>query len=191
MNSSLSRTILLLLVLACLVFPCLTWILSAFDLPVRSLLSDEGLRWLFHNGSASLVAYPIEVVILFLVSLGALRFVGFFSRPWQHSTAWYASLLFLLLLSLFLAYAAFSVHSPLVSITGTLRPSPFLDGLPAAVCLALLATALLYGLLSARLKHLSDMAGFFLYGISQYAPWLLSAMLLSFLVSCFRFAFRI
>lgn len=191
MNSRLASILLLLLAVASLLLPCLTWILSAFDLPVRSLLSDEGLRWLFHNGSASLVAWPIELLVLFLVSLGALRFAGFFSRPWQHPTAWYGSLLLLVLLLLPLCYAAFSVHSPLVSITGTLRHSPFIIGFPAALCLAFLFMACLFGLLSSRLKSLSDWALCLTYGLSRYAPWLLSAMLLSFLVSCFRFAFHI
>lgn len=191
MNSLLSRIVLLLLAMASWVFPCLTWILSAFDLPVRSLFSDEGLRWLFYNGSASLVGYPIELIILFLLSLGAFRYVGFFSRPWKSPVAWYATLVLFVALVLLLASGAFSVHSPLVSITGTLQHSPFLFGLPTAFCLVLLVTALFYGLLSGRLKHASDFAALLTYGVSHYASWLLSAMLLSFLVSCIRFAFRI
>lgn len=189
--NSFARIILLLLILASLLFPFLTWVLAAFEFPVRSLFSDEGLRWLFYNGSASLVSYPIELFVLFLVSWGALCFVGYFNHPWKNCTAWCASLLLLIFLLLLMAFAAFSVHSPLISITGTIGNSPLLYGLPAAICVVFLIISFLYGLLSAKLKAQSDFVSFFTYGISHYAPWLLSGMLLSFIVSCLRFAFRI
>ena len=71
------EVLLSLAALSAAVLPFASWLLNLMGLPVRSMFSDEGLRWLFLHGAESMCSYGAMVGIGFFASLGSLMFVGF------------------------------------------------------------------------------------------------------------------
>ena len=58
------------------IVPFVSWVLQALGFPVRSLLSDDGVRWFFQHGAESLFGYGVLVGIFALCAFACLRFVG-------------------------------------------------------------------------------------------------------------------
>ena len=69
MKSS-SSSILLLLIVLSILLPITSWMLSAFGYDVQSLLSDEGLRWLFQHSVSNFFS-PHTCCLLFFLSVMA------------------------------------------------------------------------------------------------------------------------
>ena len=88
-----------------------------------------------------------------------------------------------------LLLAAFHPHSPLISLTGSLYPSPFLHGLPFVVCFGLMLVAYVYGVLTRRITSLSSFRHFLGYGYERYGALMVLSMLLSFIFHCSRYVF--
>ena len=78
-----------------------SWMLSAFGYPCRSLISDEGLRWLFLH-LYSLIATPLTACALVYASAaGALEICArIFRRNGNHTSVWVAATAALALCSL-------------------------------------------------------------------------------------------
>lgn len=188
MRSRAGRYLLVLLSLSCFAVPCGSWVLSAFDFPVRSLLSDEGWRWLFVHGIRSMVNYWGVLFFLFLTAVGTVEYNGLFSRRQRLShTGLYASLAVLVLLLAVLFLAATYTQSPLLSLTGNLRHSPFLVGLLPSLCLVVMIASYVYGIFSMHIRGIDGFCDMLAHGFRHHAVWLLNAMFLSFLVECLKY----
>lgn len=126
--SSNERNFTILLVLAALL-PFLSWVLSALGVPCRSILDEEGMRWLFRHASDCLHSRLVMLVLCCLMMQGAIKesllpLGKTFRQPrFYRCLAVYAIVLVAIVL------AAVWPGSPLLSITGGLAGSPFLDGL--------------------------------------------------------------
>lgn len=193
MQSSLQRlssVLLLVLVLTTVCVPFVSWLFSALEFNVRSLLSDEGLRWLFKYGTESLFNYWVILFLMLLETLGAYRYtLRWHHRHTSRPALVLCALAFFLVCVCGMAVAAFWSHSPLLSVTGELFPSPLVHGLPCFLMASALLSFVLYGVLSHCISSLRDLHRFLTYGLSHYAVWLLLAMLLSFLLQCISYCF--
>ena len=156
----------LAIVAAQLLLMLVTWVVTAAlpQLPVRSLLSAEALRWLFGQFTSNLLSPILVWLLLALMAAGTVRASGFgsavvtlFSRR---------SLLFRQTLGLWLVafeLLAFVVvtllltcvpHAILLSVTGHLFPSSFSRGLLPMLAAMLIVMSLSYGVASGTLSTL-------------------------------------
>lgn len=168
------------------VLPFASWLLNLMGLPVRSMFSDEGLRWLFLHGAESMFDYGAMVGIGCFAALGSLMYVGLDGSLYRR-TPFLVSLFFAAVIDALLLLAMLHPRSPLISLTGSLWPSPFLHGLPFALCIGLQVVALIYGLLVQRVRDVHSFASFLCAGMLRYAPWMVCVALCSFLCSGLRY----
>lgn len=158
-----------------------SWMLSAFGVPCNSLISDEGLRWLFHHLS-ELTATPLTAcTLVYAMAAGALRLCLRIHAQGRQPLALATTLMAALALVTLLGLSALLPQSPLLGITGGLWPSPLLHGLPFMGGWALLALALTYAAAAGRLTSARQMAQWLTLGIRRHAAWVVAAMLLSFI----------
>ena len=174
----LSRLALTLLLVE-LVLVLVSWILSAASLGgVRSLLSSEGIRWLFGH-FASMLATPQLIWILLLgMAWECLRRSGL-SAPRSHREriAFGAALTVLLLCIIVLVLLTAVPHAILLSATGSLFPSPFSDSLVPFGALAVMLVGIVYGVVAGRLDTLYSVYEALVEGLRKAAPFVLFYML--------------
>lgn len=175
----------LLIMFVVLVF--MSWLANAAGMQMRTLLSSEGLRWLFLN-VARIVSSPLLVYLLLGLSwIGSISRSGLseaFGRMLHHGrknnlltyrqrVALISSSLFFCVYLLCLFLLVLSPYAALLSATGKLLPSPFLAGFFPAFVFGGHVTALLYGSLSNRLRNLYEAFEIFYWGIQRYAIWII------------------
>lgn len=128
MNNN-ERNFIILLALAASL-PFLSWVLSALGVPCRSILDDDGLRWLFRHVSDCLHSRLVMFALCCLMMQGVIKQSGIlplgraFRDPRFLRYLAIYSIVFLTIL-----FAAIAPSSPLLSVTGGLAGSPLLDGL--------------------------------------------------------------
>lgn len=170
----------------CLVFaallPFLSWALSALGAPCRSILDDEGLRWLFRHASDCLHSRLVMVVLCGTMMLGVIQKTLLplgttFRQPrFYRYAAVYAIVLVAILL------AALAPESPLLSITGGFAGSPLLDGLFFLGWLSFMTFCLCYGH-----KGNEPWTEKLTYGIRCYPLAIPFAIVMSFCWQCIKY----
>lgn len=170
----------LLATVAVCVLPA-SWMLSAFGYPCRSLISEEGLRWLCLH-LLGLTATPLTAcALLYASAVGAWEICARIYRQGGTRTAlWTTALAALALCSLPLL-ALVLPDSPLRAITGGIWPSPLASGLPAIIALIMLAVAVLYGYLNLYFTSPGKFCLMLSWGLRRHAVWIVAAMLVSFI----------
>lgn len=170
-----------------------SWFVTAAwpDLPMRSLLSSEGIRWLFGTFAQNLLTPLLAWLLLGSVAYGAVVSCGLteLRRPFtfrQRSALRFVAVEALLFLVVLLLLTLIP-QAPLLSATGQLFPSAFSDGLVPFLCFAVTVLALTYGLTTARLSTLGDVLHALTVGFSKCASlWLLYILGVEFYAS-FRY----
>ena len=169
--------------------PFFSWILSAVGQPVNSILSDDGLRWLFIHMPELFANYYVIVVVVAISAYACLEYVGWGEAASVRRTPLLVCLALALFIDVLLLFAAFHPQSPLVSLTGSLNPSPFLHGLPFILCFGLMLVAYVYGVLTHRISTFSTFKSFLSSGFVRYGALMVLSMLLSFIFHCFCYIF--
>lgn len=205
-SEKLGEGVLAVLLTADVVLVLLSWLADAAGYSVRSLLSAEGLRWCFlHAGSASVLAPGTLHLLMGLVALGALQYSGLSSGvgrlfSWRHRhgfTTLRQRRALLLSGVVGLAYVAGGTlllllpHSPLLSVTGRLFPSPFSQGLPLLLTVGVVCVAAVYGNASNRLRGWAAVVRVSYVGIRFHAVWLLNYLVALQLYAWFDYVFRL
>ncbi|MCF0196830.1 MAG: hypothetical protein HUK03_06300 [Bacteroidaceae bacterium] len=186
------RVITLVVLLVALLLPMVSWLLAAFGYPVHSLISEEGLRWLFSRGLRVSFSVPAQHVILCLLAASTLVSVCRNSRLYPRSHLALALVAVLtLLLGGVLCWLAWGVGSPLLNVTGNLFPiSPFLEGLPAVVSLCVSFLAMVYAYAQGQVSDLRQFTRLLTVGFRWCGTWMLAVLLLSFDIQTTLFIFR-
>lgn len=175
----------------------LSWLIVAAwpEAPIHSLLSSEGLRWLFGKLPQEISASGLTTLLLLTMAAGALRFSGLAKALKSTSHSGYqdrVALRFvaaeLLLMVVLLMLLTLPRHAVLLSIGGKLMGSPFTSGLLPALSLALLLLSLTFGLVSGRLRTAAECLQTAYVGIQWLAPLLLLWILGATLICSLRFA---
>lgn len=189
------------LILAELALILISWILSAsMTRGVRSLLSDEGIRWLF-GSFADIVASPLLAwLMLLLIALGCFQKSGLFQALSHHThfrpliplnyrdrLALRVTLIFLVIYISVILLLTMLPHAVLLSATGSLYPSAFSHSLVPIISFGIVILSVSFGLMSGRLQTIADILSSLTFGIEK-APWLFVLyILLVQLVESFRF----
>lgn len=176
-------------VFVAVVLPFVSWILSAVGLPVGSLLSDDGLRWLFIHMPEQFANYYVIVSVMAISAYASLEYVHWGETESIYRTPLVVCFVLALFMDVLLLLAAFHPHSPLISLTGRLNPSPFLHGLPFVLCFGLMFVAYVYGVLTHRITSVSTFRAFLSSGFERYGALMVLSMLLSFIFFCIRYTF--
>lgn len=145
-----------------------SWLGSVYGLPVRNVLSMEGMRWCVANVDANFHASYADRTVLLLLSAGMCQESGVTAcvRQLLHDAPHRLTLrqrravqFTLLSAALMLAAGAGVVlmpESPLLSVTGHYEGSPLQHNLAALLLLLLFALSLIYGMLSGRFTSVPD-----------------------------------
>lgn len=142
-----------LLVLQLLVL-LVSWLITAAipDSSVRSLLSAEGMRWFVGHLAVNLQSPILVALVLVSVAGGSVaRAVGAYRR--SPSAAAVRAVLVELLLFLVVALLLTAIpHAMLLSVTGSLFPSSFSDGLLPLSCFIVTVCSLTYCMVSREVR---------------------------------------
>ena len=173
----------LALVFAELLLILVSWIMSA-AMPmsgVRSLLSSEGIRW-FLGHFADMLATPVLVWLLLLaMAWGCLHRCGILDvrHTYRSRRAWWLSVVFMVLYIGVVLLLTLMPHAVLLSVSGSLWPSPFSASLIPVAGFGLLSTGIVYGVIAGSFQSLTDIYESLLHGLRQAAPLLLFYFLLT------------
>lgn len=190
-NKFLSYLILLLTVVS-VIMPIFSWILSALGFDCKSLLSEEGWRWIFYNIPIACANKWNVLCISSIICLGCVIRCGIFDRKSKKDiNALYLVSAVLVLLIAVLLISAFYPHSPLLSVIGEINNSPFIQGLPTVSVWCIIFLCILYALQTQQIKTTEDFSDLLTYGIRRFSSVILIIMLLSFVTRCIAYIFNI
>lgn len=190
-NNFLSYLILLLILVAAML-PIFSWILSALGFDCKSLLSEEGWRWIFYNIPVACANKWNVLCISSIIGVGSIIRCGILDRKTDQelNALYFVFVVFVLLIAVLLVIAIHP-HSPLLSVTGEVRNSPFIHGLPTVFIWCVIFLSILYAIQTQRIKSIDDFADLFTYGIRRFPSYIVIAMLLSFVTRCIAYIFNI
>lgn len=190
-NRFLSYLILLLIVVA-MMLPIISWMLSAMGFDCKSLFSEEGWRWIFYNIPIACANKWNVLCISSIIGVGSIIRCGILDKKTKKDTkVLYFVLFVLVLLISILLVCALHPHSPLLSVTGELKNSPFIHGLPTVFIWCVIFLSILYAVFTQRIKTVEDFSAMFTHGIRSLSSVIVIAMLLSFIVRCIAYIFNI
>jgi p-aminobenzoyl-glutamate transporter AbgT len=175
-----------------------SWLLTAAspDLQLRSLLSGEGLRWLFGRFTLNLQSPVLVWMLLLGVAYGAMRSSGIVGAIRKKRDNDYRTRVALqmvaceaLAIVVVLALLTLPPHAILLSATGQLFPSSFTSGLVPVLASAVVAMSLTYGVMVGRLKTVYDAFSLMSQGIAIIAPLVVAYIFVAELYHSILFVF--
>ncbi len=161
-----------------------SWIVTSAmpELSMRSLLSPEGVRWLFGHFIENMSSPLLVDIILLSVAIGAVSFSGLVDsvvgmvhhrkiRYFERVGLW---VVVGEILTVFIVVVLLTCvpHAILLSVTGHLFPSSFSQSLIPIISITLLACSVSFGLVSGRLSSLNQCFEAMTYGLVRFA-WVL------------------
>lgn len=148
-------------------------------LPVRSMLSSEGIRWFLGQYTSNLASPLLVWLVLAGMTYGALRSSGlsraimYFSNiSYRQRFALKVVVAELIFFAIVLFLMTFLPQAILLSVTGELFPSSFSRSLIPFVCFLLTLFSITYGLINASFSSLTDIFCSLTSGITAISPWL-------------------
>lgn len=148
-------------------------------LPVRSMLSSEGIRWFLGQYTSNLASPLLVWLVLAGMTYGALRSSGlsraimYFSNiSYRQRFALKVVVAELIFFAIVLFLMTFLPQAILLSVTGELFPSSFSRSLIPFVCFLLTLFSITYGLINASFSSITDIFNSLTSGISAFSPWL-------------------
>lgn len=148
-------------------------------LPVRSMLSSEGIRWFLGQYTSNLASPLLVWLVLAGMTYGALRSSGlsraimYFSNiSYRQRFALKVVVAELIFFAIVLFLMTFLPQAILLSVTGELFPSSFSRSLIPFICFLLTLFSITYGLINASFTSLTDIFCSLTSGITAISPWL-------------------
>ena len=148
-------------------------------LPVRSMLSSEGIRWFLGQYTSNLASPLLVWLVLAGMTYGALRSSGlsraimYFSNiSYRQRFALKVVVAELVFFAIVLFLMTFLPQAILLSVTGELFPSSFSRSLIPIVCFLLTLFSITYGLINTSFTSLTDIFTSLTSGIIAISPWL-------------------
>jgi len=165
--------------MALILFSCIINVIEP-SLPVRSMLSGEGVRWLFGGLVSSLCSPLLVWLVLCSVAWGSFlrsRLYGVLLLVLSHKPvsfrcrhALFTSAALLFAMTIGVVLLAFIPHAELLGVTGELYPSAFSDGLIPLLAFIVTAVSVVYGVVSGELSSVQAVYASLCYGLRKSAP---------------------
>lgn len=168
------------------------------ELILRSLLTIDGVRYLLHNSVSLLDDAPIANILMLLFTIGVANKSSLFKtllhflhhKPLSYKQ--YASLLLsfivFMLMFLLLIYGVFGPEHLLLSISGTLKNSPLVDGFFAILMILVLLPCLIYGMATDSFNVVDDGIDALVSVIRLVPSYLFTLFMASFLMSVITYS---
>jgi aminobenzoyl-glutamate transport protein len=176
----------------------MSWLLSVSfaDSSIRSLLSSEGLRWLFGYYVDMLLRPQLIWILLFSLSWGVYKGSGMgaiFSSAHrlqyrERIALWLVAFIIVLIVTVLLLLTVIP-HAVLLSVTGELFPSPFSDSIVPVLAFSLLSASIVFGIVSGNFHHINNVYQSMKLGVNAFAPLFLFYVLITQLLASFIFVF--
>lgn len=194
MKTKLLARLALVLVVAELALVLCSWLLAATNTEgVRSLLSQEGIRWFF-GSFVAFQASPWLVWLLLLAMAGGCLWQSSLCSPSfakgyrNRLAAWLMVVALVVYVGLIVLLTALP-HAQLLSATGHLFPSAFSRALVPVIAFGVLLAAFVYGWGSGSFASGTDVFRSMAFGVKAAAPLLVVYVLLVQFVESLRFVF--
>jgi p-aminobenzoyl-glutamate transporter AbgT len=168
------------------------------ELILRSLLTIDGVRYLLHNSVSLLDDAPIANILMLLFTIGVanrsllFKTLSLFLHHKSLSYKQYASLLLsfivFVLMFLLLIYGVFGPEHLLLSISGTLKNSPLIDGFFAILMILVLLPCLIYGMATDSFNVVDDGIDALVSVIRLVPSYLFTLFMASFLMSVITYS---
>ena len=135
---------------------------------------DDLIRHIWMHGTARVASPLLTHALMILIAIGSI----IHSRLFRHHDvdAIWTSIVVATICLISLILLAVLPSSPLIGVTGSLYPSPWVDGLIPALCTSAVVISITFGLVSGRINTLRTLLDNLTYGIQRW-PWaILAAM---------------
>lgn len=160
-----------------------SWLINAAapDIPIRSLLGSEGIRWLFGHFTDNLQSSLLIWMILLSIAYGALRQSGIVhtqklrnkavARPchFQRNLAMRIVAAEIIVVLAVMSFLAFMPHAILLNVRGHLFPSSFSQSIVPVLAFLVTACSVTYGVICGTLRSIGEIYRIMTVGISGLA----------------------
>lgn len=182
-----------LLIGAMVALALFTWIGSEWGLPIRNLMSADGVRWFVSNILENIEEGPIVVILLLMMTIGSVQESGLWSfirggRSLKRRRAFSLTILVAAILTLLLFGLTVWGDGVLLSPFGTLKDSPLMAGLLGLVLIALIVLSNVFGYTSGRFSGMVDVITADVSVIRRLSHYFLGYVLAAELCACLYFS---
>lgn len=199
-NKVLAAAVVTILVAQVLLF-LVSWLVTAAspDTEMRSLLSNEGIRWFFGSFTHNVANPPLAWIVLMAMAWGTMKDSKIIDvlrnrkqKPTYRQTFALRMVAFMILAFMVIVFlVAFIPHAPLLSATGRLFPSPFSVSLIPMIAAECTICAATYGVMVGVLRNAADVVMAMANGIAKAAPIIVVYIMAAELIASFDYVFRI
>ncbi|MGM9675312.1 MAG: hypothetical protein ACI3X9_07575 [Bacteroidaceae bacterium] len=173
-----------------IVLPPLSWLLWSLGFPVRSMLSPEGLRWMFQHVSSLTFGQHLHMGVQLVMAWSIwCRVWAFHSVPAISRFAMTVTLVLSVFYMLLIGLAVWGTHSPLLSITGTLAGSPLLCGLPSVTLCFVALLGLLHALIIRMVGSVRQFVQLLCAGLTDHPVCMAMMAMTSYCAVCLDYIF--
>ena len=146
---------------------------------------DDLIRHIWMHGTAHVASPLLTHALMILIAIGSIIHSRLF-RHYDIDAIW-TSIVVAVICIVSLILLAILPSSPLIGVTGSLYPSPWVDGLIPALCTSAVVISITFGLVSGRINTLRTLLDNLTYGIQRW-PWaILAAMAMAVVMRLFCF----
>lgn len=178
-----------------------SWMAEALapSLPVRSLLSFDGVRWLFGSFTDTITTPVLAWLLVVAMACGAARksrLSGLWRKGWkglqyrERMGLWTVAAELSVALMVILALTCLP-HAVLLNVTGHLFPGMFPSSIVPCGAFVLLVCSLSYGSTSGSITSVAEAYGSMVHGLRLFAPLMPLYVLLMQLVGSVKFVFML
>lgn len=177
----------------------LSWMLTALfpDLPMHSMLSPEGIRWFMGHFATSLSTPLLVWIAMAAVAYGAVSASGLAKamtlrhrqRGFRDRFALRMALSILAVVVVVMVLLTAVPQAILLSVTGSLFPSSFLQSIVPVSCFTLALMGLVYGISAGTFRKLTDTFDALTVGFGRLSPLFLLYILCATLYISVRYVF--
>ncbi len=158
-------------------------------LPVRNLLTAEGIRWYCLDMRELYNPVSLSVLMPVILAIGALERSGLYalmkgginggikSFTYRQRTALFSAFVFFLVALVGLILLIFGPHPVLLSVTGYLWTSPFLPGALSVIPWIVILSSLIYAFMSRHLRGRGEWVSVIYWGVLRYGAWVVVILL--------------
>lgn len=135
---------------------------------------DDLIRHIWMHGTARVASPLLTHALMILIAIGSI----IHSRLFRHHDvdAIWTSIVVATICIISLILLAVLPSSPLIGVTGSLYPSPWVDGLIPALCTSAIIISVTFGLVSGKINTLRTLLDNLTYGIQRW-PWAILAVM--------------
>lgn len=194
--------LILIISVSAIVLMIFSWVGALYDLNIQSLLSVDGIRWLLRYSLRDTQAvFPFLQLLSLVMGVGILSYSGWittairllkkqrrqisFKQIWSFHVSAFIGLLFLALL----VWDLLSSDSIMLSVSGTLKNSPLLDGFSLWFALLCAVVGGIHGYLTGVYRKFHFFVESMISAVQTFIPLLILAYMLLHLSLMVEFVF--